>query len=92
MGAQTKYSTTVSGANYGTQLTSGVVKVWVSVQLDKADIADTTLEHLCVSEFCYLRGMIIGGEVAEASSIARVKRGWKRLTTRKLSLHLKSKI
>ena len=42
----------------------------------RLDFADVSLE--CVEEFCYLGNMICAGGGAEASSIVRVRCGWKK--------------
>ena len=53
----------------------------------------------CVEEFCYLGDMICAGGGAEASSVARVRNGWKKfrellplLTKRGLSLQRKGQL
>ena len=63
----------------------------------RLDIGDKSLE--CVDEFCYLGDMISAGGGAEASSVARIRSGWKKyrellplLTSRGPSLHFKGKL
>jgi len=65
----------------------------IEPRMERINVRDATLE--CVDEFCYLGDMIGARSGVEASSMMRVRCGWKKfellplLTTKELSLCIK---